>query len=167
MLNAMEQEGTGEQQFKSRTWASSTEIMIIKCIASQGQPPPRSTTLQCTCSFGSWHHLHLLSFPSPCKPPIQALIWEGKQRGAGGCRATPYFKVGAKTLLLKTEQGDTEKIPSGLSLHNHFLPSLPPQAEATLPCHTKLNFLFILQSNRCLHNTILRFNLIMILHITL
>lgn len=123
MLNALEQEGTGEQQFKSRTWASSTEIMIIKCIASQGQPPPRSTTLQCTCSFGSWHHLHLLSFPSPCKPPIQALISEGKQSGAGGCRATPYFKVGAKTLLLKTEQGDTEKNPLRLE---------PPQSLFTL-----------------------------------
>lgn len=30
------------------------------------------------------------------------------------CRATPYFKVGAKTLLLKTEQGAREINPPQL-----------------------------------------------------
>ena len=118
MLNALEWEGLGEQQFSSRTWASRTEIMRIKWLVPRASP---SQKYRASAHMQLWLLASFtpLGFPSPCEPSIQALIWEAKQseptlRGAGGCRATPYFKVGAKTLLLKTEQGASETNPPQL-----------------------------------------------------
>lgn len=119
MLNALEQEGLREQQFKSRTWASSTEIMITKClllreILSQKYHASVHMELWLLASFTPAE----LSFPMQAPSPGPHL---GKQ-SSEGLVAAELFPISkcAKTLLLKTEQGDMKQIPSGSSLHNHF-----------------------------------------------
>jgi len=62
----------------------------------------------------------------PCTSPLFEPSFEKQSeptlRGAGDCRATLYFRVGAKTLLLKTEQGASETNPPQLE---------PPQLLST------------------------------------
>lgn len=107
----LEWEGVGKRQFSSRTWASSTEVRIKWLV-------PRSSPSQKYRASAHMQLWLLASFPFPgFSFPMQALNpgprlgskqTEPTLEGAGGCKATPYFRVGAKTLLLKTEQGATE-----------------------------------------------------------
>lgn len=135
MLKALEQEGTGEQQFKSRTWASSTGIMIIKWLL------PRTTPSQ---KYHASVHMQLwllasftpaeLSFPmqAPCSGPHL-----GKESSEGLVAAELLrFKVGAKTLLLKTEQGDIETNPLRLEPPQSLFTLLTTK-QRQLHCHTK------------------------------
>lgn len=107
-------------------------------------------------------------FPSPFESSF------GKQSSANqpceglvAAEPPPISKGVLKPFCSKPSREPAKQIVPSSSLRDRFLPPSPPQVEATLYCHTKLNFLFILQSNLSLHNAIPRFNLITILHITL
>lgn len=153
----LEWEGAGKQQFSSRTWASSTETRIKWLV-------PKSSPSQKNCTSAHMQLWLLASFTFPgFSFPMQA---PNASPHLG--RKADWINLWGGLVAAKLPRISRWVLkPFCSKLRKEPLKPHQPQVEATLHCHTKLNFLFILQSNLSLHNMILRFNLIMILHITL